>query len=125
MHQIPSSLWNQIAKTQTLINPSFQVLMSMPAKQMHQTLENQAQALSNNQVPDNVINSYQQIAPLLAENQAISQYINQTDNLSLRQALPEVLTAAEAVAIASRDRLLSKSEQMQLLQMLLPLEPVN
>lgn len=123
MYQVPANIWNEIARTQKLVNPSFQRLMAMNGAAMQAALEDQAQALENNGVPDSVIAAYQEIAPLLAENEAISRYINETGNSSLRSALPEILNADEAVVIASRDHVLSKSEQQTLLHMLKRLEP--
>ena len=123
MHQVAASVWNEIAKSQELRNPSFRLLMAMPQDKMTEALASQADALEQNGTPVSVINAYQQMAPLLAEHQAISSYINQTGNSDLREAMPEVLNAPEAVAIASLERPLTRSEQATLLQMLQPLTP--
>lgn len=123
MYQVPARIWNEIAASEELVNPSFQKLMQMNQEQLTQALESQAQALEANGVPDRVIVAYQEIAPLLSENAAISRYINRTGNSSLRDALPEILNAEEAVVIATQDRPLSKSEQKTLLDMLKRLEP--
>lgn len=125
MHQVAASVWNAIAKSQELRNPSFKLLMAMSQDKMTEALAGQATALEQAGHPASVINAYQQMAPLLAENQAISSYINQTGNSDLRAALPEVLNAPEAVAIASQERPLSKNEQETLLQMLRPLTPAS
>src|SRR5690554_2122230 len=125
MYQVPTSVWNKIAQTQELANPSFRQLMAMPERQMLKALDEQAKALTKSKVPDAVISAYQEIAPLLAESQAISAYIETTDSSSLRSALPEILSAAEAVSIASKDRSLSSSEKQLLLRMLTPLEPAT
>lgn len=103
-------------------HPSFQILMAMPQALMLQALEEQAQVLAQQGTSDSVINAYQRMAPLLAEGQAISAYINHTENFNLRAALPEVLSAVEAVLIASTDCLLSVEEQRILLAMLSRLE---
>lgn len=125
MNQVAAAVWNAIASSQELQNPSFKILMAMPQDEMTQALEEQANVLEQNGTPASVINAYQQMAPLLAENQAISAYINQTGNSDLRAAMPEVLNAPEAVAIASQERPLSRSEQATLLQMLQPLTPAT
>lgn len=125
MQQVAAAIWNEIAKTQDLRNPSMKVLLPMSQPEMDKVLEQQAKALEKSGQPDSVINAYQQMAPLLAENEAISSYINQVGNSDLRSALPEVLTAPEAVAIASQERPLSKSEQTQLLNLLQPLTPAS
>lgn len=123
MRQVPARIWNEIAKSERLLNPSFQQLMAMPQRSMDSALNSQAKALEQSRVPDSVIVAYQEIAPLLAESQAISRYIDRTGSFSLRNALPEILSAAEAVSIASKDRSLSSSEKQLLLKMLTPLEP--
>ena len=123
VYQVAPSVWNAIASSQPLVNPSMQQLWPMPAEEMLSALESQEQTLAANGVPDSVITAYIRMAPLLAENEAISAYINATGNTSLRSALPEVLNAPEAVTIATQDQPLSESEQSKLLAMLLPLEP--
>lgn len=123
MYQVPARVWNEIAASEELVNPSFQKLMQMTQEQLTQALESQAKVLEARGVPDSVIVAYQRLAPLLAENEAISRYINRTGNTSLREALPEILNAEEAVVIATQDRPLSKSEQKTLLDMLKRLEP--
>lgn len=123
MHQVAATVWNAIARSQELRNPSFRILMELPQDKLTEALEGQAKALEQSGTPDSVINAYQQIAPLLAEHEAISSYINQTGGSDLRAALPEVLSAPEAVAIAGQERPLSKDEQTQLLQLLQPLTP--
>ena len=125
MYQVAPSVWNAIAKSEPLANPSMKILWKMPADQMLQALSNQEQTLASHGVPDSVITAYQRMAPLLAENEAISAYIEKTDSTSLRAALPEVLNAQEAVVIATQDQPLSEPEQSALLEMLLPLQPAN
>ena len=123
MHQVPARVWNEIAASEELASPSFERLMKMNDEQILQALDEQAKVLEARGVPDSVIVAYQRLAPLLAENEAISRYINRTGNTSLREALPEILNAEEAVVIATQDRPLSKSEQKILLDMLKRLEP--
>lgn|SRR5690554_4780670 len=125
MHQVPARVWNEIAASEELASPSFERLMKMNDEQILQALDEQAKALEARGVPDSVIVAYQRLAPLLAENEAISRYINRTGNTSLREALPEILNAEEAVVIATQDQPLSKSEQKTLLDMLKRLEPAS
>lgn len=125
MYQVPARVWNEIAASEELASPSFERLMKMNDEQILQALDEQAKALEARGVPDSVIVAYQRLAPLLAENEAISRYINRTGNTSLREALPEILNAEEAVVIATQDQPLSKSEQQTLLDMLKRLEPAS
>ena len=125
MYQLPAQVWNLIAQQPEMQNPSMKALMSMNQEQMDSALQQQADTLTQNGVPDNVINAYQTMGPLLAENQAISSYIEKTGNSDLRKACPEVISAPEALAVAKQDYRLSEPEQQQLLQMLTQLEPTT
>lgn len=123
MYQVPAQVWNQIAQQPEIKHQSLKYLMSMPQDEMDETLQGQASQLEQNGASDSVINAYQTLAPLLAENQAISAYIEKTGNSDLRKALPEVISAPEALAVANQDYQLSEAEQQQLLKMLTPLVP--
>ena len=125
MYQLPAQVWNQIAQQPEMQNPSMKALMAMDQEQMDSALQQQADALTKNGTPDSVINAYQTMGPLLAENQAISAYIEKTGNSDLRRACPEVTSAPEALALAKQDYPLSEPEQQQLQQMLMPLEPAT
>ena len=125
MYQLPAQVWNLIAQQPEMQNPSMKALMSMNQEQMDSALQQQADTLTQNGVPDNVINAYQTMGPLLAENQAISLYIEKTGNSDLRKACPEVISAPEALAVAKQDYRLNEPEQQQLLQMLMQLEPMT
>ena len=59
MYQVATEVWNQIAETQHLTNPSLQRLMAMPEAEMLAQLDGQALALEANGVPDSVINASQ------------------------------------------------------------------
>ena len=125
MFQVAAPVWNQIAETQQMRFPAMKALFSMDQDGITEAMNSQASALSKSGVSDSVINAYQKMGPLLAETLAISRYINQMDSSSLRSALPEILSASEAVAIARQEVPLSNSEEQQLLTMLTPLEPEN
>ncbi|MBY0439962.1 MAG: hypothetical protein K2W80_17395, partial [Burkholderiales bacterium] len=52
------------------------------------------------------------VAPLLQENVAISRYLQATDRISLRSALPEIVTVSEAVGLAGMEyNLTAKQEE--------------
>lgn len=123
MHQVAAAIWNAIAKSQELRSPSFKLLMAMTQSEISEALDEQATALEKAGAPDSVINAYQQMAPILAEHEAISAYINQTGRFDLRAALPEILNVREAVSLASIDRFLSIEEQRTLFIMLTLLQP--
>src|SRR5690606_18379127 len=105
MYQVPARVWNEIAASEELVNPSFERLMKMNDEQILQALDEQAKVLEARGVPDSVIVAYQRMAPLLAENEAISRYINRTGNTSLRDALPEIRSEEHTSELQSRENL--------------------
>lgn len=65
-----------------------------------------------------VILAYRLVAPLLMENEAISAYLEETQQPTLRASLPEVISVNEAVILASMEYPLTQSQQKQLTQLL-------
>ena len=122
MHNLPAQVWNKIAQTVPLRLKASASLMAMTQQQLDNELESQAQALRKSGNSSLVIAAYQQMMMPLAEQQAISAYISQTGESELRQALPDVQTAAEAVALATNDLPLTGPDRTQFLQLLTPLE---
>ena len=125
MYQIAPQLWNEIARTEAIRSPTLRAMMAVPPERMLEALAGQEKALEAAGTPAAVITSYMTMAPLLCESRAISRYIARTESFGLRDALPEVLTAKEAVAMAALDRSMTSTEQKSLLTMLLPLEPTD
>jgi len=118
MYQVATRFWNEIAATQVLKTEWAKVLFAMNSEEMLEALDAQANALETRGIPNAVILAYQQMAPLLVENDAISRYIVATENLSLRAAMPEVATVDEAVYLAAAERSLNQ-EQARILASLL------
>ena len=65
-----------------------------------------------------VILAYRLVAPLLMENEAISAYLEETQQPTLRTSLPEVTSVNEAVILASMEYPLTQSQQKKLAQLL-------
>ena len=65
-----------------------------------------------------VILAYRLTAPLLVENEAISSYIQESQQSSLRASLPEICSVNEAVTLASQEYPLNTSQQRKLHQLL-------
>ena len=118
MYQVAAPIWNQIAQTQTLATDWARTLFSMNPERMDQELEAQAEALTEAGHPDKVVLAYQVAAPLLAENEAISRHIQQTGNLDLRKALPELTTPKEAVKLMIQEYGLNQAQAKTLLMLL-------
>lgn len=118
MYQVPASVLNRILQSQPLQTPWAETLFKMDQEELNQALEQQAVALESAGVPDPVALAYQKIAPVLAEQEAISAHIEQTGNSELRTALPEVTTPDEAAMVMTREYRLTPEHATQLLDML-------
>lgn len=123
MHQLPAEVWNKIAASQALQLQASEQLMAMDQPQLDAALEQQAQALREDGKPEAVISAYQALMMPLAEQEAISRYINQTDSLALRQALPDVASAEEALQLAANDYPLTPDDLQILYPLLQALQP--
>lgn len=122
MYQVPLFIWNDIAKTQILSNPIMQHRFTMTGPQLFQTLEAERNMMEKQGIPFEVRMAYQMLSPLLIEHQAISRYLWSTNQLSLRQLLPELPTAEKAIARAILHDRMAPQHADLLLKMLQVLE---
>jgi hypothetical protein len=53
--------------------------------------------------PENFFSQIWEVMPLLLENEAISRYVQAKNSPELRQALPEILSTAEAIRVIRTD----------------------
>ena len=118
MYQVPQAVWNEIAESVPLKHQWAEQLFRLDPEAATEELESQAKALQKQGATNRVISAYQEVAPLLAENEAISQYIVKTGSLGLRRALPEVTTPLEAVNLAQQDHHMNHAEAKRLYSML-------
>lgn len=118
MYQVPASVLNQILASQPLQTQWAETLFAMDQEELNQTLEQQAVALEASGVPDPVILAYQKIAPVLAEQTAITAFIEETGSMALRASLPDVTTPDEAVMVMTEEHRLTPEHAGLLLDML-------
>jgi len=114
MYSVPRRILNRIAATQTLRHQWARNLFAMDEEGKVAALEGQADVLEARGVEQRVVMNYQVIAPLLAENVAISRFIVAMDDLELRMMLPEIVTVEEALLIADMERPMSSDETVML-----------
>jgi hypothetical protein len=117
LSSVATPIWNEIARTQKLRTTWAKKAFAMSSSAQDE-LENQEYKELKAKVGHEVAAAFSDLKPLLLENAAISRYIRAQGDLTLRQALPEVVSIAEAVAIASMDRPLSRMEQTSLANLL-------
>jgi hypothetical protein len=117
LSSVATPIWNEIARTQKLRTEWAKRAFAMDSSAQDE-LENQEYKELKAKVGHSVAAAFSDLMPLLLENVAISRYIRAQGDLTLRQALPEVTTIAEAVTLASMDRPLSRMEQTSLANLL-------
>src|SRR5690606_2792924 len=113
MYLIPQETANQIAATQPIQHPKMQKLF--------QGSEEEADQMESRWRKEIARESGQQIAramvafsPLLLEQAAITNHINLSEDYSLRQIMPELLTAEETALLAQQEYNLTAAEVKKL-----------
>jgi phosphoglycerate-specific signal transduction histidine kinase len=118
MHQVPTAVWNEIAKAQPLSQPWATLFRLSPeelTKQLPKLVDDPIEA----QGADNsTVLAYRLVAPLLQETEAISAYLEETKNPNLRASLPEINSVNEALLLASAEYRLNPSQQSLLRKLL-------
>lgn len=123
MYRVPAEILNEIVATQPLKTEWCRRLFSRTPENLIPDLEAQCQALEDSGVPLQVALAYQEIGPLLVENEAISRFIQKKADPGLRAILPEVATLREALLLAEQDRPMSYSNRKMLATLLRELLP--
>ena len=118
MRQLPQAVWSKIADQPEMKQETFKTLFRMTPESLDLALDEQAEKLARSGHEDKVILAYQTVIPLLLENQAISAYLIKTDDLALRQALPEIQTVNEALLVAQKEYRLTVKQNQSLQQLL-------
>lgn len=114
MHNVPTTIWNQIAPM--AIHPVWQALMAMSQVQQAAAMSGVAADLREDHVSEPVILAFLEIAPMLHEHRAIRNWLK-THPMYLGY-LPEVLTTNEAILIAAKEHRLTVSQTRELRKLL-------
>ena len=112
---VATAVWNQIAETQKLKTAWAQKVFALNPEEMQQAEDKEYKALART-VGHDVAASYQDVKPLLLENEAISRFTQAQP--MYREALPELTSIAEALILASMERPLSQTQQKLLRRLL-------
>lgn len=110
---VPIQVWNQIAPQ--MQNKELARIFAMTSQEKADAALDQWAAKAVGEEPMLRL-AFQEIAPLLAENVAISRWTEK--NPDWKQALPEVLTAGEAAHLAQADYMLDAPQTEQLIAQL-------
>ena len=118
MQQVPMPIWNQIAQSQPLSQP-WATLFRLTPEELPSALIKMVDQPAEAMGADNkTVLAYRLVAPLLQENEAISQHLLEVNQPSLRQSLPELTSVNQAVILASLEYRLNPSQQAKLTQLL-------
>lgn len=112
---VAAPIWNEIARTQTLKTKWAKMAFALDAEAMAALEDKEFKALKE-KVGADVALAYLDVKPLLLENVAISLFTQAQP--TYRPALPETVSIAEAVMLASKERPLSRQQQASLTNLL-------
>jgi hypothetical protein len=112
MTQVDATIWNQIASSQPLTSRAAKIAFKLDREQLALQEHYWMTLQEDLKTPPRVARCLPTFLPLLIENRAISSFLNQ--HPQYRNALPEVLSPKEAVALATTDYRLTPTEQKSL-----------
>lgn len=118
MQQVPMAVWNQIAMMQPLSQPWATLFRLTPEELPAQLDKLVDKPLEKAGADNRVVLAYRLVTPLLVETEAISSYLEETQQPMLRMSLPEVTSVNEAVTLASMEYPLTPFQQRKLTQLL-------
>lgn len=120
MHQTPpQTVWNAIAKGQPLNKP-WSIVFNIAQEQLQQGLEELVnQPIRATGADEPTLQAYRRVAPLLVEHAAISAYVAQQNDSSLRTALPEITCVGDALMFAAVEYQLTPAQQANLKKLLI------
>lgn len=113
---VVAPVWNQVALKGETVSQWGQEYFPMDQEELNQAMDEEMTRLEQQGVTPKVVLAYLTVAPLLAEREGIMMAVKKEP--ALRNVLPEVNSVQEAVTLASRDRMLTTSEQDELTKLL-------
>jgi len=117
MYQVPATVWNRIAETETLATEWAELTFPLPEAELEEALELEAARIqAEHKTSPSLTLAYLKVMPLLWEREAIAAFV--ADNPALAGALPNVETVEEAVRIATLDHPITTREQDKLASLL-------
>lgn len=109
MYSVAAPIWNRVAKEQPLQTPMARALFPLDQEGLNQALEAREMALTSQGFDPKVASAYLTVAPLLWEKAALATFSR--DHPGLSDALPEVVSPAEATSLATQEYSLTGSQQ--------------
>lgn len=117
MYQAPAAVWNQIAEEQPLQTTWAQQMFPLPAEELMSALASEEKRLTAETGSAAVAASYLKMAPLLWEQAAISNFLqDHPDQMPALGQIPS--TPSEGVDMASGDFSMTPAQRRSLLKLL-------
>ena len=110
MHHTPRPIWNDLARSQPLY-PQMRELFAATPQTLAVLMEKHVDAPAAAMGLDNrTALAFRLVMPLYVENEAISAYIEETQQAQLRSSLPELTTVKECLVLAAQEFRLNQSQ---------------
>lgn len=117
MYGIAAPIWNKVATEQPLQTPMARALFPLDQPALNEALEARELALQKQGLEPKVATAYLSVAPLLWEKDALAAFSRTHPGLS--DALPNLVSPAEAADLATREYSLTASQQRTLTGLLM------
>lgn len=117
MYQVPMHVWNEIAQSQPLSQP-WATVFRVEGSKLPEALQPIYDRLEKKGADDRVQRAFVVVAPLLVENESISAYLEESNRMDLRTAMPELTSISEALDLASMEYRLNRRQLDKLAQAL-------
>ena len=118
MYQVPMRAWNEIAQTRLVRHEPWATLFMLTPEELPQALRPLESSLEKAGADARTIRAFLLVAPCLLESEAISAYLEQTEQASLRNSLPDLNDLGEATMHATAEFRLNTSQQAMLRKLL-------
>jgi len=114
MYQVALTIWNAIAASQPLSPMTRPAFQAKDLRELEQAIDKMVEQAELAQAHPKVQRGFLTVAPLLAENESISAWMEEEDRGDLRAAIPELTSMTEALALARAEFNLSPGQERQL-----------
>ena len=122
MHQLPATVWNQIAAETDLETPAARDSFPADEEGLEMILDNWAAAERQAKTPPWAVIPLMEVLPLMAEHAALTAF--RRSRPEFLRALPEVPDAPTAAALMSRERQWSPEQSSTFLALLQSGQPL-
>lgn len=117
MLSIPQEIRQQLATR--MHNPTIKKMFSLPTSQLTKEHSKMVQALVAAGTDNKTALAYLTVMPLLLEQEAITDLVDEVGDPELRAVLPDVATLADAIRVGTKEYQLTTDQSNRLMQLLM------